>query len=606
MGTWKWRIVGAVALAAAGFGLNCAGAPSSTGGRASPRPVDPALAAAERAAEAEYKLAESALAAGDYSLADSLANHVIATYDETSWLGPALLIAGETALELGSPESARATAARYLRLYRASDPARTPGLLLVARTLYLEGAVREAADTLLATPPELGDQRGEAAQLSRQVVAELGLGEIDSVTARWPADHPLQSVFGVERASLLLAAGRTERAREEAAAVLAMDPLEPERSRAASIESGVTEEEQTRPIIGAILPLSGPLAAYGRLAEEGIRLAIEDYNDRYLDEVTLVVKDDADQDFRDAELIRELERMGAIAIVGPLRAEGLEAVAKGRRDRDLVVVSPTALENTSFARNTYSLWSTTERVTREARVLAAFAMQDLHIRRFGVLYPNNQEGRSQSAAFADAVRARGGVVAELVAYDDTATTFEQPLTTLRQVHPQAIYAPAFNWRTVIQLSPQFSYYGLRGVQVLGDADWSAPEVIRMVEPRFIDGTIISTFLDRSSPSVRWEDFVEKYERKYRKGLQESLVPALAYDATNLILQALPWGYPRRSALARSFREIRNLPGATGVFTVEAEAVTRRPFLLSFKERELVPAFEELRRERVTYEREGSQ
>jgi ABC-type branched-subunit amino acid transport system substrate-binding protein len=239
-------------------------------------------------------------------------------------------------------------------------------------------------------------------------------------------------------------------------------------------------------------------------------------------------------------------------------------------------------------------------------VLAAFALRDLHIRRFGVLYPNNQEGRSQSAAFADAVRARGGEVAELVAYDDTATTFEQPLTMLRQAHPQAIYAPAFNWRTVIQLSPQFSYYGLRGVQVLGDADWSAPEVLRMVEPRFIDGTIISTFLDRSSPSVRWEDFIEKYERKYRKGLQESLVPALAYDAANLILHALPWGYPRRSALARSFREIRNLPGATGVFTVEGEAVTRRPFLLSFKERDLVPAFDELRGERVTYERDDNQ
>jgi branched-chain amino acid transport system substrate-binding protein len=457
----------------------------------------------------------------------------------------------------------------------------------------------------LATPTDLGGDRDEAAQLARQVVSELGLGEIDSVTARWPAHHPLQSVFEVERASLLLASGNAEAAREAAGAVLAKNPLEPERNRAAAIESGAVEEEQWRPIIGAILPLSGPLAAYGRLAEEGIRLAIEDYNERHLDEVTLVVKDDADQDFRVAELIRDLERLGAVAVVGPLRAEGLLAAADGRRDRDLLILSPTALENTSFARNTYSLWSTTERVTREARALAAFALRDLRIRRFGVLYPNNSEGRSQSAAFADAVRARGGEVAELVAYDDTATTFEQPLTVLRQAQPQAIYAPAVNWRTVIQLSPQFSFYGLRGVQVLGDADWSAPEVLRMVEPRFIDGTIISTFLDRSSPAVRWNDFVEKYERKYRKGLQESLVPALAYDATNLILYALPWGYPRRSAVARSFREIRSLPGATGVFTVEAEAVTRRPFLLAFRERELIAAFEELRRDRVTYERDGN-
>jgi branched-chain amino acid transport system substrate-binding protein len=595
-----------VALAAAGFGLNCAGAPRSAGtDRAAPEPVDPAVAAAERAAEAEYRQAEAALAAGDYVVADSLAGHLIAAYSETRWLGPGVLVAAKAALELDAPEAARERAARYLRLYRASDPARTPGLLVVAQTLYLEGAILEAADTLLATPTDLRSHRGDAAQLARQVVSELGLGELDSVTVRWPANHPLQSVFEVERASLLLAAGRAETAREVAGAVLGMDPLEPERNRAAGIESGAVEEEQWRPVIGAILPLSGPLATYGRLAEEGIRLAIEDYNKRHLDDVTLVVRDDADQDSRAAQLIRELERLDAVAVVGPLRAEGLEAAADGRRDRDLLIVSPTALENTSFARNTYSLWSTTERVTREARALAVFALRDLHIRRFGVLYPSNPEGRAQSAAFADAVRARGGEVAELVAYDDTATTFEGPLTALRQVQPQAIYAPAVSWRTVIQLSPQFSYYGLRGVQVLGDADWSAPEVLRMVEPRFIDGTIISTFLDRSSPAVRWPDFVEKYERKYRKGLQESLVPALAYDATNLILYALPWGYPRRSAVARSFREIRSLPGATGVFTVEAQAVTRRPFLLTFRERELVPAFEDLRRERVTYERDGN-
>ena len=183
-------------MAAAGFGLNCAGAPGSAGpGRASPSPVDPAVAAAERAAEAQFHRAEAAMAAGDYAVADSLATQLIATYSGTRWLGPSLLVAARATLELDAPDEARARASGYLRLYRASDPARAPGLVIVARTLYLEGSVLEAADTLLATPTELGNERGEAAQLSRQVVAELGLGAIDSVTARWPAHHPLQSVL---------------------------------------------------------------------------------------------------------------------------------------------------------------------------------------------------------------------------------------------------------------------------------------------------------------------------------------------------------------------------------------------------------------------------
>ena len=87
-----------------------------------------------------------------------------------------------------------------------------------------------------------------------------------------------------------------------------------------------------------------------------------------------------------------------------------------------------------------------------------------------------------------------------------------------------------------------------------------------------------------------------YEREYQKGLRGNteLVPALAYDATRRILAAVPWGFPRRSAIARAFRDIRGMPGATGIFSVESGAITRRPFILQFKDRELVPAYEERR------------
>jgi hypothetical protein len=83
-----------------------------------------------------------------------------------------------------------------------------------------------------------------------------------------------------------------------------------------------------------------------------------------------------------------------------------------------------------------------------------------------------------------------------------------------------------------------------------------------------------------------------------------MVPALSYDATQLILESLPWGFPRRSAIARSFRNIRSMPGATGVFSVEDGAITRRPFLLQFKDSELVPAYDELRRDRASMEGNG--
>jgi branched-chain amino acid transport system substrate-binding protein len=596
---WKRRLAGAAVLAAAGFGLTCASTPgpvdTAPAGSGTPEPVSRDATERDRFAAAIYRQAEDAFEAANYVAAESISSGLIAEYDDTRWLGPGLLLSAQSLLELNQLEDARQTAGRYLRLYRAADPERAPGLILVARTLYVEGSAVEAADTLLATPTDLDDEREAAAQMARQVVGDLGLGEIEAVSARWPSYHPLQTVFRVERASLLLVAGHRDSARHVAGTVLEANPLGPERDRARAIESGEIEEEQWRPIIGAILPLSGPLARYGQAAREGIELAVDEYNRRHYDPVTLIVRDDGDDWERDGELIRELEELGAVAIIGPLRAEGLEEAARRRRDRDLVIVSPTADENYSFARNTYSVWSTTERVTRGARAVAAFAVRDLQVDRFGVMYPNTREGREQLASFVDAVRARGAQIVASIAYDDTATTFQEPLTFLGEAEAQAIYAPAASVGSVIQMAPQFSYYGLRGTQVLGDSDWADPTVLRLVEPRFINGTVISTFLYRSSPAVRWPEFVEMYERKYRKGLRGDMMPALAYDATELILEALPWGYPRRSAIARSFRGIRSLPGATGVFSVEGGSITRRPFLLQFKDGELVPAYDELRR-----------
>lgn len=586
MNGWKAVMVILIAtLTAIVAGLACAGVGGvgAAGGPEGPRtPRD-------GEARSIYREAEAELEAADYVAAESLAQNVIVEFTETRWMPPALLLAARAAFERNRHDDARSRLERYLQLFRASNPQRSPALVLLARILHLEGDPAEAADTLLATPHELLEAEEAAFQLAGQVAAELGLQELDEITRRWPADHPLQPVFQIERASLLLAEGEPDSARAVARRALLAELRRAERERAESIVAGDLSAARWRPLFGAVLPMTGALAPYGQAVEEGIRLAVEEYNARHADSVTLAIRDDADDHRRDGRLVRELEERGALAIVGPLRTRGLEQAAGARDDDELVLVSPTAPEDLSELRNVYSMWTTMERATRGARELARFAVRELHLYRFGVVYPNNAEGRAQLEAFADEARSWGAELAASMAYDESETTFRTQLTLVAEANPQAIFAPAATPQTVIQLAPQFSFYGLRGVQVLGDDEWSAPEVLRQVEPRFVNGTIVSTFLHRSSPSVRWPEFVERYERRYRKGLGESLVPALAYDAAQLVLNSLPWGAPRRSAVARSIRETRNLPGATGVLSVEDGRVVRRTFVLEIRDRELLPA-----------------
>jgi hypothetical protein len=185
---WMRRLAGAAVVAAAGFGLTCASAPGpATDSTAAPAPAPaaPSSRAREREAARLYSEAEAAFEAANFVAAESLTSGLVDDYVDTRWHAPGLLLSAQASFELNQMEDARATARRYLRLFRASDPERSPGLVLVARALYVEGRTLEAADSLLATPIDLGDSRESAAQTARQVVSELGLGEIEAVTARW-------------------------------------------------------------------------------------------------------------------------------------------------------------------------------------------------------------------------------------------------------------------------------------------------------------------------------------------------------------------------------------------------------------------------------------
>jgi hypothetical protein len=185
---WTRRAATAATLALAGFGLTCAGASGPTPtGEVAPEPSTREERAREREAAGIHRAARDAFEEADLAAADSLASALVDEYGDTRWLGPALLLSAEVSLELNEPELARTKASSYLRLYRASDPQRAPGLIVVARVLQLEGRTQEAADSLLATSLVPGEDREAAAQLARQVVSAPGLGEIDTLVARWPA-----------------------------------------------------------------------------------------------------------------------------------------------------------------------------------------------------------------------------------------------------------------------------------------------------------------------------------------------------------------------------------------------------------------------------------
>jgi branched-chain amino acid transport system substrate-binding protein len=334
--------------------------------------------------------------------------------------------------------------------------------------------------------------------------------------------------------------------------------------------------------IGAILPVTGSSAfrQYGTLIREGIDVAMARHREAGGRAVELIVEDDGGDGARAATLAARLEERGAVAIIGPLQSAAVEQAVRGRTDPDLVIVSPTASERPRAA-HAYSL---NAEDTRGASALAEYAAKQ-GIRTVGILYPRGPEFEAQARAFADGIAKAGGRVASQVTYDPGTTTFSRPMQQLRSAGVRAIFIPATE-RDIRQLAPQLEYFGLGSVQVFGNDAWTSDDVLRSVQAKAIDGVIAATPLYKTSRAVAWDEFVGLYEAAQRRTL-DNPYPALGYDATRLILHALPSGRVRRADVARAIDGTRNLRSATGVVSVDAGVVSREPFLVRIQNGRLV-------------------
>ncbi|MFQ5888903.1 MAG: ABC transporter substrate-binding protein [Gemmatimonadota bacterium] len=486
----------------------------------------------------------------------------------------------------------------------SSGPARFEDLLGIGDEgkLRREGARRLAAAKvavaeepeairILLENPEAED--GRRRELMRRAAARLSLAELESLAQGGSSSPAMLAIVQAEFARALALAGLADSAARVASAALAAAPDPEELRTARSVAAGRVSADRSTVHVGAILPLSGRFAAVGVLLLEGAELALAEHNrtpGRRRAELTTL--DDNSRVDVAAQLLRALEAEGVAGILGPVRSEGLALAAGAREYKGLLIVSPTATDVGMPLPHAYTLWERSRRETEVAADLGRWIAGELGLRKLGVLYPASPGGDGKYRAFQAGVEAAGGGVLAAVAYDPDSTTFEGPITALAEREPEAVFVAADGPRTVLQLGPQLSFYGLRATILAGGPSWADPAVVRRLDPSFADYRIAATYVDRVSLETAWSSFQNLYEVTYRKPLPDNMFPALGYDATRLILEGVPAEGPvPPGSVARAASRRGPLAGATGELSPDptTSTVGRRTLMRILRSRRLDPA-----------------
>jgi branched-chain amino acid transport system substrate-binding protein len=321
--------------------------------------------------------------------------------------------------------------------------------------------------------------------------------------------------------------------------------------------------------------MTGDTATFGRSADQGMRMAIEEINaagGALGKPIELVTEDDRSvtEEARTAAQ-KLLQRDPVVALLGEVASSRSLAAAPEAQRAQRPMISP---------------GSTNPKVTEvgdyifracfidpfQGAVMARFAVDELEAKRLAILFDFKQDYSVGLAEFFRETARKLG--AELVAderYTSGDIEFRAQLTTIRAAKPDAIFVPGY-YTELGLIAKQARELGI-DVPLLGGDGWDSEKTIE-IGGDAVEGYYFSTHYAADSDNPRVQAFVKEFQAKY--GATPDAMAALGYDTARILADALARagstdGAPLRDAIAAT----NGFEGVTGKISMDEHRNARK-------------------------------
>jgi ABC-type branched-subunit amino acid transport system substrate-binding protein len=356
-------------------------------------------------------------------------------------------------------------------------------------------------------------------------------------------------------------------------------------------------------LIGILAPLSGSYNEYGRSMVEGATLAAR-YMKPESTDVELIIKDTSGDPVLATNIASRLANEECLAIVGPLRSESAVGAAVISNQYGIPLITPTASQKGIASIGSY-VFQVSPAVEMIGQAIAEYAVNDLEIKEFAIISPDDQGGVTVSKSFTQTVYRLGGEVVYTSYYGSGSTDFKMQIKPLRDfllmkteeqmaageidstdyfemervlidestgeyvdslmlidtedwpVHLGGVFLPGYADELKL-LVPQIRYHIIR-TQFLGADGWDSEELIKEVR-RYVGNAVFATDFHVGSDEANWVEFADAYSAEF--GRQPDKIAALTFDAVALILSGLSQGYNEPAQLRDYLSGIKEYQGVS--------------------------------------------
>ncbi len=296
--------------------------------------------------------------------------------------------------------------------------------------------------------------------------------------------------------------------------------------------------------VGLHYELTGGVADYGNAELNGSKLAIKQANEKAGNEKYVAAVYDNRSDATEAvTLAAQLVADKVVGVVGPATSGASAATYQILNDAKVSVISPSATANNVTLTNpddsNSAVYDHVFRVCFEDSYQGA-AMAQFSVDTLGkskaVIYGDSSSDYAKGLmkAFEDQFTKLGGTIVAKESYQDKDTDFTSVLTKLKGLDFDLLYIPGY-YNEAGLIIKQAKELGI-DVTIVGPDGFDSTTFIDLAGAANLNDVYFTTAYTTVGASAELQAFIDAYKAEYNT--EPNMFSALAYDATNLLIQAV--------------------------------------------------------------------
>jgi branched-chain amino acid transport system substrate-binding protein len=318
--------------------------------------------------------------------------------------------------------------------------------------------------------------------------------------------------------------------------------------------------------VGLLFPMTGPVPTYGQSSKEGSELALNEWNEKgglLGSEIAWVLADGGCDGATATDAANKLiDQDGVKFIVGEVCSSASIPVSEIANPKQVLQISPTSTNPQVTVGKPY-VFRACFLDPFQGGALASFAIEDLDASSAAVMYDKgNDYVMGLAEYFKEAFEARGGTVQVYEAYTADDTDFSAILSRVADAAPDILFLPDY-YNKVNLIGKQAKEKGITATMLGGDG-WDSADL----DMSAVDGGYHSNHYSAADPRPVVTSFLTKYRAQYGKA--PDALAVLAYDATNVLLEAIEKAGTTDTAKVRDTLAGIEFEGVAGVIRFDAE------------------------------------